>query len=53
MFIAGLPMNPATNRFAGLWNNSDGGATCCRLSGRLAVTALSTATRCPRVIAST
>ena len=34
MFIAGEPMKPATNRFAGLLNSSVGGATCWRLNGR-------------------
>src|SRR5439155_17801844 len=47
MFIAGEPMNPATNRFEGSWYRADGVSTCCRSPSR------STATRCPIVLAST
>ena len=45
-FIAGDPMNPATNRFFGLPYSSPGDPTCCRTPLRI------TATRSPSVIAS-
>ena len=46
-FIAGEPMNAATNRFAG-WSKSVSGVShCCRTPPRM------TATRWPSVIAST
>ena len=47
MFIAGEPMNPATNRFTGRSYNTWGGSTCCSTPLRI------TATRSPIVIAST
>src|SRR5215472_9173600 len=46
-FIAGEPMNPATNWFTGLSYSSRGVSTCCSFP------AASTATRLPMVIAST
>ena len=45
-FIFGLPMKPATNRFAGRLNSSSG-VPCCRISPSDITTI-----RCPRVIAS-
>ena len=45
-FIAGDPMNPATNEFPGRSYRTRGVSTCCRIPS------LSTATRCPIVIAS-
>ena len=46
MFIAGLPMNPATNTLRGRWYSSSGGATCWSTPLRM------TDTRSPIVIAS-
>jgi hypothetical protein len=46
-FIAGEPMNPATNRLTGAENSTWGVSACCRRPSR------STATRWPSVIAST
>jgi len=46
-FIAGEPMNPATNRFTGASYRYCGVSTCCSRPSR------STATRSPSVIAST
>ncbi len=46
-FIAGDPMNPATNRLTGALNSACGLSACCSLPSRM------TQTRCPSVIAST
>ena len=46
-FIAGEPMNPATNKLTGASNRAWGVSACCSRPSR------STATRFPRVIAST
>ncbi len=46
-FIAGEPMNPATNLLAGRLYSSIGSPTCCTTPSFI------TTTRSPRVIAST
>ena len=46
-FIAGEPMNAATNTFAGDSNSRSGVSHCCTVPSRI------TATRSPSVIAST